>query len=90
MERTTATRHAFPLSLQYIMYADPLRVFDAFTQKEIIDGWCDGGGEVELAVGGAVHFFGNWVSGEVVSFDRASGKFSFTWKPSEWPAKTPA
>jgi uncharacterized protein YndB with AHSA1/START domain len=81
-----AAGKAFPLQMQYVLYADPLRVFDALTKKEFIDVWCDGGGSVTLP-DGPVAFFGSWIKGEVVTAVRSRGLLSFTWKPSEWDAK---
>jgi uncharacterized protein YndB with AHSA1/START domain len=86
---TNPARTSFPLSLQYVFYADTLQVFDALTKKELVDRWCDGGGSVEPVQGGAVAYFNGWVLGTVQEADRLKGVLAFTWKPSEWDRKLP-
>ena len=78
----------FAISTSYILYAPPAKVFEALTQEGIIGQWCDGGGKVDGKVDGEVELFGDWVKGKVVVFDSRGKKLAYTWKPSEWPAKT--
>lgn len=85
----TLARTAFPLSLQYVFYADMFQVFDAFTKKELVDRWCDGGGSVDPVQDGVVSYFNGWVNGTVKLVDRMKGVLVFTWKPSEWDRKLP-
>ena len=78
----------FSISLSYLVYAPPEKVFDALTNEGIIGQWCDGGGKVEHDIDGEVELFDGWVKGKVVSFDKRKKKLSYTWKPAEWDKKT--
>ncbi len=82
-------RKAFPITLQYVLYADPLKVFDTLTVKEIISTWCDGGGKIDSVKDGDMEWFGGWATGKVLEFDRAQGLLSFTWRVTDWDKKTP-
>jgi uncharacterized protein YndB with AHSA1/START domain len=88
-EALAISRTAFPLTMQYVFYADMHKVFDAFTQKALVDRWCDGGGFVDPVENGVVEFFNGWVKGVVKEADRMKGLLIFTWKPSEWDRKLP-
>jgi len=76
------------ISLSYIVYASPDKVFDALTKAAIIEEWCDGGGSIDLKKDGKVSLFGGWVTGKVVEYNKRSRALTFTWKPSEWDKKT--
>jgi len=78
----------FSIATSYILYAPPAKVFEALTQEGIIGQWCDGGGKVDNKVDGDVEMFDGWVKGKVVVFDSRGKKLAYTWKPSEWSAKT--
>lgn len=78
----------FSITTSYILYAPPAKVFDALTQEGVIGQWCDGGGKVAAEIGGPVELFGDWVKGTVVAFDSRNKKLAYTWKPTEWTAKT--
>ena len=80
----------FSIRLSYIIYAPPAKVFEALTREGMIGEWCDGGGRVGDKAGDTVNLFGDWVKGEVVTFNKKALKLSYTWKPSEWSSKTPA
>lgn len=80
-------RKAFPISLHYVLYADPLKVFDTLTVKEIISTWCDGGGKIDSAKDGDMEWFGGWATGKVLEFDKAKGLLSFTWRITDWDKK---
>jgi uncharacterized protein YndB with AHSA1/START domain len=82
--------HGFSITMSYIIYGSPAKVFDALTQEGIIGQWCDGGGKVEPVVDGEVHLFGDWVKGRVTVFDKKGKMLAYTWKPAEWDKKTPA
>ena len=43
---------------------------------------------MEHKVDGDVELFDGWVKGKVVVFDSRGKKLAYTWKPSEWSAKT--
>ncbi len=88
MAAVTTGSKTFSISMAYIIYATPEKVFDALTQEGIISQWCDGGGKVDLKIDGEVELFDGWVKGKVVSFDKKKKKLSYTWKPSEWDKKT--
>ncbi len=85
---STGTAKKFAITISYILYAPPAKVFNALTQEGVIGQWCDGGGKVEPKIGGAVELFDGWVKGEVVAFDSKTKKLSYTWKPSEWAKNT--
>ena len=85
--KVTVSKTAFPLSMTYVFYAEPQRVFDAFTQKEIVATWCDGGGFMEPVTQGNLEFFNGWVKGNVLAADRSKGVLEFTWRPTEWDRK---
>ncbi len=75
------------ISVSYVIYASPAKVFDALTLEGIIGEWCDGGGRIEPVNEGSVTMFGGWVTGTVVLFDKKTRKLSYTWKPTEWDKK---
>jgi hypothetical protein len=77
----------FKIKLDYIVYAEPMQVFEALTDTGIIGAWGGGISIVEPTVGGLFEYFDGWVKGEVLAYDH--GKFlSFTWSPEEWPKRT--
>ena len=90
MTAQTAKPKTFSITVSYILYGTPAKVFSALTDEGIIGQWCDGGGKVEHRVDGAVELFGGWVKGKVLEYDVREKKLSFTWKPQEWDAKTPS
>lgn len=79
---------SFALSMKYVLYASPEKVFDALTKEAIIGEWCEGGGKVEPKADGEFELFGGWVKGNVMIFDRKKKILSYTWKPAEWDKKT--
>jgi uncharacterized protein YndB with AHSA1/START domain len=89
MTAKAAKPRTFSVSVTYILYGTPAKVFAALTDEGIIGQWCDGGGKVEHKVDGDVEMFGGWVKGKVLEFDARNKKLSFTWKPKEWDPKTP-
>ncbi|MEY3342905.1 MAG: hypothetical protein RL090_589 [Bacteroidota bacterium] len=82
-------RKAFPISLQYVLYADPIKVFDTLTVKEIISTWCDGGGKIDSEKDGDMEWFGGWATGKVLEYNRGKGLLSFTWRTTDWDKKAP-
>ena len=82
-------RKAFPITLQYVLYAEPLKVFDTLTSKNLVATWCEGGGCIDSQASGNMEWFGGWASGKVLEFDRLKGVLSFTWRTSDWDKKTP-
>ena len=78
---------AYSVTMKYVIYASPEKVFEALTMEGIMSAWCDGGGKVEPKAGGDVEMFGGWVKGKVVTFDKKGKKLSYTWKPAEWDKK---
>ena len=89
MTAQTAKPKTFSVSVTYILYGTPAKVFSALTDEGIIGQWCDGGGKVDHKVDGDVEMFGGWVKGKVLEFDVKAKKLSYTWKPKEWDVKTP-
>ena len=83
-----ASPKGFSAVVTYIIYAAPDKVFDALTQEGLIGEWCESGGMVEPVSGGKFRLFGEWVTGEVVKFNKKNRQLSYTWKPSEWEKKT--
>jgi uncharacterized protein YndB with AHSA1/START domain len=84
-----ASAKGFSTTVTYVIYATPDKVFDALTQEGLIGEWCEGGGTVEPVADGKVRLFGEWVTGNVLKFNKKKGQLSYTWKPSEWEKKTP-
>ncbi|MFN5323752.1 MAG: SRPBCC domain-containing protein [Bacteroidota bacterium] len=85
----SVSRKPFSFTIQFVIYAEPLRVFDTLTLREVVSTWCDGGGFIETVKDGQMEWFGGWVKGQVMEADRHSGILFFTWKPQEWDNKTP-
>jgi uncharacterized protein YndB with AHSA1/START domain len=79
----------FTVSISYVVYSTPAKVFDALTQESQIAQWCDGGGHVDAEIDGTMELFGGWVKGTVVEFNKRSRKLSYTWRPTEWDKKVP-
>jgi uncharacterized protein YndB with AHSA1/START domain len=88
MEEVMSTAKKFSISISYVLYASPEKVFEALTREGIIGQWCDGGGKVENEVDGAIEMFDGWVKGKVLKFSANKKLLSYTWKPSEWDKKT--
>ena len=88
MPEVKSTSRNFAVSVSYVIYATPDKVFDALTNEGIIGQWCDGGGKVAHEVDGDIELFDGWVKGKVVTFDKKKKKLSYTWKPKEWDKKT--
>lgn len=76
----------FTSQLKHIVYATPEKVFEALTQKSIIEKWIEGSVEFELKLDGKVSLFDGWVKGNVLSFEKGK-TLSYTWKPKEWDKK---
>ncbi len=89
MTAKIAKPKTFSVSVTYVLYGTPAKVFAALTDEGIIGQWSEGGGKVAHKVDGDVEMFGGWVKGKVLEFDARSRKLSYTWKPKEWDAKTP-
>lgn len=77
---------SYSVKLNYVVYATPLRVFDALTQSIQIEKWSGGKGKVELKPGGDMELFDGWVKGKVLNFKPAKS-LSYTWKPNDWDKK---
>ncbi len=90
MTETKTSPKKFSISMSFVIYASPEKVFDALTIEGLIGQWCDGGGKVKLEVDGEVELFDGWVKGKVVTFDKRKTKLAYTWKPSEWDKRTAA
>ncbi|MBK8872619.1 MAG: SRPBCC domain-containing protein [Bacteroidetes bacterium] len=69
MSAAATQRKTFALSMKYILYASPEKLFDALTKESLISEWCDGGGKMEPKVDGNFELFDGWVKGKVVVFD---------------------
>jgi len=85
---STKVAKGFSITMSYIVYAEPSKVFDALTLEGILGLWCDGGGKVEPSVDGEIEMFDGWVKGNVLVYDKRGKKLSYTWKPKEWNKKT--
>lgn len=70
MPEVKSTSRNFAVSVSYVIYATPDKVFDALTNEGIIGQWCDGGGKVAHEVDGDIELFDGWVKGKVVTFDK--------------------
>ncbi|MBK8415181.1 MAG: SRPBCC domain-containing protein [Bacteroidetes bacterium] len=88
MSAAATQRKTFALSMKYIIYASPEKLFETLTKESLISEWCDGGGKMEPKVDGNFELFDGWVKGKVVVFDPKKKVLSYTWKPGEWDKKT--
>jgi uncharacterized protein YndB with AHSA1/START domain len=77
----------YTLTLKYVVYATPSKVFDAVTKESIISEWSDDKSKLEPVVNGKMEMFDGWVKGEVLRFNKIKRELSYTWKPSEWSKK---
>lgn len=71
----------------YVIYSDPVKVFEALTDPGIISSWGGGLSVVGNIVGETFEMFDGWVHGEIREF--SPGKvLAYSWKPEEWDKKT--
>jgi uncharacterized protein YndB with AHSA1/START domain len=77
----------FRFSIQYVVYASPETVFEAFTDPGIIAAWGGGMSVVGTEPGGHFEWFDGWVKGEITGIESAK-ELGFTWKPTEWDKRT--
>lgn len=77
----------FDISLSYVVYASPSRVYDAMTRQEVLKQWIEGDVLFEYEEGGKVELFDKWVSGEVIMLEKDKA-LTITWKPNTWPKKS--
>jgi len=60
----------FKLTVDYIIYSEPMNVFEAFTDSGIIGAWGGGLSIVEPEIGGAFELFDGWVKGNVTIYEQ--------------------
>ncbi len=75
----------FSIKLNYVVYAEPDKVFEALTNSSILKKW-GGNGKVSDKVDGNIEMFDAWVKGKTLIYQPGK-KLSYTWKPSEWDKK---
>lgn len=81
----TATKN-FSIDKKFIVYATPVKVFEALTDPGIVAAWGGGLSVVENKIGGKFELFDGWVKGEILSFKHGE-ELSYSWKPTDWSKK---
>jgi len=76
------------LELKFYVHATPDEVMELLTNPEFIRDWSGQGAQIEKKKGGQFVMFDGWVRGNVLNV--GENELSYTWKPSEWTAETPA
>ena len=56
------------IKIEWLIYAEPEKVFDALTNPDIISQWSGESAAIELKEGSDMELFGGWVKGEVIEF----------------------
>ena len=73
-------------TMKWVVYATPEKVFDALTNAGKIEAWTHDDAAFNLSKNGEFKMFGDWVSGNVISFEKGKS-LSYTWKPVNWNKK---
>jgi len=76
------------LELEFYVHATPDEVMELLTNPDFIKDWSGAAAQIEKKEGGQFVMFDGWVRGNILSI--GENELSYTWKPSEWTAATPA